>query len=75
MTYYSPGKGYHCPRCKLRLIGFIFDNKYREWFDIMRLINSRQVKLSNLYKDYKKNPDTVKWMCYGCRDCGVVMKK
>jgi hypothetical protein len=74
MTYYSPGIEYHCPRCESCKVGFIIENKYKKWLDTMKLINHRKIKLSNLYNDYKKNPDSVKWMCYGCRDCGVVLK-
>ena len=74
MTYYSPGIKYNCPRCESSLIGFVIDEKYKKWLDTMKLINSKMIKLSNLYTDYNQNPDSVKWMCYKCRDCGVVQK-
>lgn len=74
MTYYSPGESYFCPQCKSESVGFIIDDKYKKWLDTMRLIKAKKVKLSNLYKDYKTNPDSIKWMCYKCRDCGIVQK-
>jgi len=74
MTYFSPGIEYHCPRCESCEIGFVIDNKYKKWLDTMKLINHREIILSNLYIDYKNNPDSVKWMCYKCRDCGIVVK-
>ena len=72
--YYSPGVEYSCPRCESCAIGFIIDDKYKKWLDTMRLINAQKIKLSNLYNDYKENPNSVKWMCYKCRDCGIVKK-
>lgn len=74
MTYYSPGVKYQCPQCKSDAVGFIIDEKFKEWLEILRLVNANKVKLSNLYKDYKKNPNSIKWMCYKCRDCGIVQK-
>lgn len=75
MTYYSPGIRYQCPQCKSESIGFIIDPKFKEWLEIMRLINANKIKLCNLYKDYKENPNSIKWMCYKCRDCGIVQKE
>jgi len=73
MTYYSPGIKYSCPGCQSHSIGFIIDEKFKEWLDIMRLINAEKIKLSNSYRDYKIHPKSVKWMCYKCRDCGIVV--
>ena len=75
MTYYSPGIKYHCPLCESCKVGFIIEEKYKKWLYAMQLINRREIRLSDLYKDYLKNLDSVKWMCYECRDCGVVLIK
>ena len=72
--YHSPGIEYSCPQCRSTAIRFIFDEKYSEWFEMMRSISARKIKLSNLYKDYKTHPNSIKWMCYKCKDCGVVQK-
>ena len=71
--YHSPGVKYSCPRCESSSIGFIIDEKFKEWLEIMLLINARKVKLSNSYRDYKVHPKSMKWMCYKCRDCGIVL--
>ena len=55
-------------------IGFIFDEKYKEWLETMQMINRKKIKLSNSYKDYKANPNSMKWKCYKCSDCGIVKK-
>ena len=73
MTYYSPGIEYFCPGCNSNKIGFIFDEKYKEWLETMRLINAKKIKLSNSYKDYQSNPNSMKWKCYKCCDCGIVL--
>lgn len=75
MTYYSPGIKYSCPQCEANSIGFIIDRKFKEWLDVMKLINENKVKLSNLYIDYKVNPNSMKWKCYKCSDCGIVVPK
>ncbi len=75
MTYYSPGIKYSCPQCESNSIGFVIDRKFKEWLNLMKLINENKVKLSNLYKDYKTNSKSINWMCYKCRDCGIVVPK
>ena len=75
MMYYSPGVDYLCPRCESSSVRFIFDEKCRGWFEAMKLIRSKKVKLSNLYQDYVDNPRLPKWTCQKCYDCGIVYKK
>ncbi len=74
MTYYSPGIECLCPGCNSNKIGFIFDEKYKEWLETMQMINAKKIKLSNSYKDYKAQPNSMKWKCYKCSDCGIVQK-
>jgi rubrerythrin len=71
---YSPGIKYNCPKCESDAIGFIIDEKFKEWLETMRLIAKKKINLSNSYKDYKEKPNSIKWMCYKCRDCGIVQK-
>jgi hypothetical protein len=73
MTYYSPGIKYSCPQCESCSIGFIYDERFKEWLDTMKLINEKKIKLSNSYKDYKNNQNSMKWKCYKCSDCGIVL--
>ena len=75
MTYYSPGIKYSCPQCESCSIGFIYDEKFKEWLETMRLINTKKIKLSDSYKDYKAHPNSMKWKCYKCNDCGIVQEK
>jgi len=73
MTYYSPGVEYLCPRCKSNWVRFIFDNDFRNNWQVKELIHAKKVNLSNSINNYYKNNNAPKWMFYECYDCGIVL--
>jgi len=51
--YYSPGVDYLCPRCNSNGVRFIFEGKCKGWFETMKMIRAKKIKLSDSYFDYK----------------------
>ena len=62
-----------CLRCGSNQVRFVFDDNFRGCYDVMSLIKEKKVRLSSDYEDYVKNPRAVKWICYNCYDCGIVI--
>ena len=62
-----------CLRCGSNQVRFVFEDNFRGGYDVKCLIKEKKVRLSDEYEDYANNPEAVKWICYNCYDCGIVL--